>query len=816
MLEVVPFSCEWVTTVLNQAGCLLFYHPSEGIESREIRKVVYDTRRLLQKEEDAIFLALRGRQDGHRFISEAFQKGVRYFLVEHLPSEHSGATFWVVKDTLQALHAIARAKRQQMEGLVIAITGSNGKTIVKEWLYWILSRVGKQVYRAPRSFNSQLGVPLSLLQCPPDVEIAIFEAGISRQGEMKSLSDLLKPNLGIFTMLGTAHDEGFQSREQKLKEKLSLFETASHVIVQEKGGLKLLGEKAVVVEEKYRLKVEQQDEVILIQQDGKTWKIPSPLRAPWVAFNLSLVIGACLYLGVPMEEIVASLPDLPHVEMRMQVLMPHGNLWVINDTYNADFESFYHAFHYLVTQTHSPHTLVFTSLEEVGGQDRALHERIFTLISSHLEPSRVHYIGERWLDEARKYGFHVYSSVDDLLREVPYPFFQNLEGTILLKGARKYRLERLLPYLGNVHPYPRLEVDLEAMMNNLQRIHEIFPFGTKILLLLKAAAYGTGAWQIASFFESNEMIKLYGVAHVHEGVLLRKQGIKKPILVFIPGPIDPYFTFHLTPSVSSLAFLQALELEGRERKQTIPVHLEWDTGMSRLGFLPEQVEEVIAFCQSCQYVQVEGIFSHLTSADEAEEDEWTLHQIRIFRKIEEQFRENGFPHIVAHIQNSAGALRFPHEHFDMIRIGIGAYTPFTTASSFQEVVSLKAEIIRVQAYPRGGSVGYNRRFQSGRFLRVATINIGYADGVPYHLSNRGYQVVIRGRPAPLIGSICMDMCMADVTHIPEAKEGDEVLIFGKNEDVVLPLFKMAQMAGTIPYEILSKISSRVARFYIKP
>lgn len=821
MVEIEALICEWITNVLEKAGILCDTRIQRDNLFQAIEKIVYDTRYLLQSEEKALFVALRGKRDGHQYLKDAYEKGIRFFLVEHLDISLPGAVIWVVKDTLRALQELAKAKRQTFKALVIAITGSNGKTIVKEWIYWLLSCVGKSVYRAPRSFNSQLGVPLALLQCPSDVEVAIFEAGISRQGEMEKLANLITPEIGIFTNLGSAHDEGFSSRLQKLNEKLRLFKSCRQVIVKatEKKVCENLGEKALPVEEAFQLRIERNGDEIWIKHFGKVWHVPFPIQTSWVDFNLTLVLGLCLHLGISLEELIPFISQLPHVEMRMQILMPHGNLCIINDTYNADYESFYHAFHYLITRGIPPIYLFFTPLEEVGSRDRVLHERIFRLVQSHLRSENVYFIGGRWEELARQFGFQVYKSVDELLKEIPFPFFTNLEGTILLKGARRYRLERLLPYLGEVNSYPRLEIDLEAMAHNVKLIHSLFPERVKVILLLKASAYGVGAWQIASFFESQNYIMMYGVAHVHEGVFLRKHGIRKPILVLIPGPIEPYFTFNLTPAVSSLEFLKTLELEARARQQKLAVHLEWDTGMSRLGFLPDQIKDVLELCQSLQFVYVEGIFSHLTSADEVASDEWTKHQIKIFRQIEEAFRKNGFPHIVAHIQNSAGALRFPNEQFDAIRVGIGAYAPGfltgTTRLPFEEVATLKGQVIRVQNYPKGTSVGYNRRYKSNQRVRIATVNLGYADGIPYQLSNTKYHVVIRGQKVPLVGSICMDMCMVDVTRVSEIRVGDEVLFFGKQGDLVLPLHEMARLSATIPYDILCRISPRVARFYLK-
>ncbi len=767
-----------------------------GNSDKVITDIFYDSR-LIYKTSGGMFVALQGKIDGHKFLQEAYDKGIRIFLVSRKPPfRYEDATFLLVKNPLKALQKLASAHRKKIRGKVIGITGSNGKTIVKEWLYELLAK-SFNTYRSPKSFNSQLGVPLSLLACPMDAEIVLIEAGISRKGEMEILEKIIRPDYGIFTRLSSAHSENFASDEEKLREKLLLFQNVEKLFCLD---CRLKG-FPVISPENFSLKPHK----ILLENEEFEFPFSDKISLE----NGALALFVAKQLGVKNKDVREALLRLQPVEMRMQILN-YGNGLLINDAYNSDLQGFSDALSFWEQQNLFPRKfLVFTPLED---QRKNLQKRLFQIVSEKVPRQNAIFIGEKFREEARLYFDFVYDNVREFLLDFDLETLR--ESVLLLKGARKYRLETLIPYLIHSDETASFVIDLDKLQYNYRLFSENLE-NTKILVMLKAEAYGTGAWNVAKVLEKEPSLYGFAVATLGEALQLRKHHIRNKILVLFPSvSVEAFYDFDLMPAVGSFQYLERLGNFSEKEKKPLKIHLEFDTGMGRLGFPTKEAEKVLKLLKKFPYLKTEGIFTHLASAEDPKEDAFTRKQLSEFLKIKELFSRNKEMNVLFHALNSAGILRFGKKYpMEIARLGIGLYgvepVPHQKIG-LREIATLKTRILQIHEYPEGTSIGYNRTFFTRRKSRIATLGIGYADGIRRNLKN--YFFTLHGKKVPIVGKICMDMTMVDITEVPEAREGDEVLIFGENASSVQ---EFARAAETIPYEVLVSVSQRVRKVYLK-
>ncbi len=769
----------------------------------------YDTR-LISESKNALFIALRTeKDDGHRYIHEAYQKGIRCFLCEHsLP--YADVHALIVPNTWKALQSISAAHRKTFKGQVWGITGSNGKTIVKHWLSQLLDHVVIRHYRSPASFNSQLGVALSLLQAPVDCHYYLIEAGISKQGEMQRLAAMIQPNAGIFTNLGSAHDDGFPSRTIKMKEKMQLFSTTIPIVIHENyqfifqkhqfRSLYVVGNSS-----KAWLQYQSRWNKIHITHQGKTYVFELPFYEDFLHYNFVLALGAFVLSGGSIAALPKDLHFLQTPQMRLEVLSNHPRIRIVNDSYNADYESVMASFYYLKRQARPPWKAKVV-LTPVQGLSEERHGVLFRYACEHFGAQHCYFIGERFNEVAQQFFHNTYKNTEEFIRRITPEHFY--DSVLLLKGARKYRLERLIPYLTGFSKQNYLEVDLSAVKENLTKFIQRIG-GKEVILMLKAMGYGVGDWALAYHFQSHPKVKAFAVANVDEAIHLRRHSIEKQLLILMPELQYPevYWDFQLTPVIGNLDFLQRLSKVAYQKKAVLGVHLEIDTGMGRMGILPKQWEEAITLLQQHPYLHLEALCSHLPNADIEERDDFTFGQLEQF-KVFYRKTKRLFPGIYAHVLNSAGAWRFPHYAFDAVRLGIGllGYLP---NAPLKEALRLYATVIRVEKYPKFHGISYGHRFYTKKNIRIATIAIGYEDGLPRNLKN--YHVLLHGVEVPIVGAICMDMCMIAVPEELPAKVGDKVLIFGPEKS----LMDLAHHAQTIPNEILVRIGRRVSRWYVE-
>ncbi len=768
----------------------------QGDPDFPIQKFVFDTRRI-SRADGFMFLALKGKKrNGHDFISSAYAKGIRCFLVSEKVEKLKNAHVILVEDVLSSIQKIAKAHRRQFSYPVIAITGSNGKTMVKEGLYQILKSHFK-IIRSPRSYNSQLGVALSLLNMDTSFNLAIIEAGISKPGEMNALMEMIVPDICLFTHIGPAHDEGFSGRDEKIKEKITLAKNSSKIILHANEiRLKELLEAAY-----------PRKELILVDKnlsksfthDSEVFPIPQ---------NLDLCIETCMQLGLTREKIQQAILSSEGVSMRLEVEKGQRDCILINDSYSADLHSLETALQFLESQCgHRKKTLVLGPFEESGVSQKAMAKMIDTLCQQYGHEELL------WIDpvprdlDKLETTFRCFSSIQEVLT-----YFQMNpphSECILIKGPRKLGLEKLFHQLTSAAHNTVLEIDLDAMGDNLAYFSNLLESKTKIMAVIKAGAYGSGAIEVGEFLMERGVDYL-AVAKVNEGVALRKAGITAPIVILNPDDfsIHQLMEYHLEPEVYSIKQLLRLVEHGSE----LDIHLNIDTGMNRLGFKTEEMDELLNVLKDYT-IQVKSIFSHLSCSEDKDQNAFTLNQIDRFNKCYKYITDALDYLPLKHILNSSGILNFPDAQFDMVRIGLGLYGIDSTNNhtGLKKVHQLRSKIIQIKTVKTGESVGYGRDEILNSDKTIATIPIGYADGLLRNSGCANYACLVLGQDAPIIGRVSMDLTTIDVSHISEAKIDTEVIIFGQEK----PIEILAKANDTIPYEILSRISPRVKRLFIK-
>ncbi len=794
-----------------------------------IRNILFDSRKIISSG-DSVFFAIHGdRHNGHDFINELYEKGIRTFVVSDentFADIYPEANFILVKDSLVALQTLAAWHRKKFNIPVIGITGSNGKTIVKEWLYHVLA-LEKNIVRSPKSFNSQIGVPLSLWLMNRDNELGIFEAGISKPGEMKKLGNIILPDTGIFTNIGEAHQENFSTLKQKAEEKLKLFYSCKRIIyckdhdvvheaIQSCKDLENAELFSWSVKEKANL------QILNIQRENRKSKIQADYSGKRVSINIPFTDDASvenaihiwaylLQTGQFSERSAEQFRTLPPVAMRLELKKGKNNCTIINDSYNSDINSLSIALDMLNMQSqHSRKSVILSDMFQTGIEEQVLYNKISKLLS---QKDLTSFIGIGSALSRNQEIFRIpsqfFATTEEFLNKISEINFQH--EAILIKGSRPFQFEKISAALEEKKHRTRLEINLNALVENLNFYRSLLNENTKIMVMVKALSYGSGSYEIATILQY-QRVDYLGVAIADEGVELRNAGINIPIIVMNPEPesFDLMIHHRLEPEIYGFSILHAFN-QAVLRNQEIgyPVHLKIDSRMHRLGFQEKQIDDVIFFLNSNRNLMVKSVFSHLAASDEPPHDAFTREQISLFTRIADKI-QNELPNpFIRHILNSSGIERFPEAQFGMVRLGIGlyGYSPFN-ASKLRNVSSLKSTLLQIKKVDTDETIGYGRAGKSGEGKIIGIIPIGYADGLDRRLGNGVGKVLINHKFVPFVGNICMDMCMVDLNGI-EAHEGDEVLIFGDE----YPMQKLAEQLKTIPYEILTGVSERVKRIY---
>ena len=782
---------------------------------------------------ESLFFAIRtARNNGHNYIEELYQQNLRYFVVSEMHPEFeklTDAVFLQVNDTLLALQGLAAAHRASFHIPVIGITGSNGKTVIKEWLYQLL-HTDYRIVRSPRSYNSQIGVPLSVWALNENTELGIFEAGISEMHEMELLQPIIQPTIGIFTNLGEAHQENFSGLKQKCEEKLKLFTHAETLIYCSdnklveisiaqsdfKGKLFSWGKSNKSLMQILLVEKSANNTNVTLKYGGSESTVCIPFTDDASIENALQCVALMLHLGLKIDEIAKRILLLEAVAMRLEVKDGIRDCLIINDSYNSDLNSLSIAIDFLNQQATAKNlskTLILSDILQTGLSPIALYQIVSELIKNK-NIQRIVGIGteiSKQIDVFPDIIKDFFQTTEDFLKSSILRDFQH--EVILLKGSRKFHFEDISEKLELITHETILEVNLNALVDNLNYFRAKLHPETKVMCMVKAFAYGSGSVEVARTLQHHHCDYL-AVAVADEGAELRHEGIRIPIVVMNPekGSFGMIFDNKLEPEIYSFRLLDAFIISA-EKLGLIdyPIHIKIDSGMHRLGFEPKDMQQLLVRLKGQNQVKVRSVFSHLSGSDEAKFDVFTKQQIATFTACADQFSAAFSHHIMRHILNSAGIERFPESQFDMVRLGIGHFGISSLPEvNLKQVCALKTIILQIKDVKAGETIGYSRKgvFKDDR--RIAVIPIGYADGFDRKLGNGVGEVLINGKRAKVVGSVCMDLCMIDVTDI-ESKEGDQVEIFGDN----LTISEVAGWLKTISYEVLTSISRRVKRVYFQ-
>ena len=796
----------------------------EGIApDMEIDNVSIDSRSL-QNNAGTLFFALGGQnRDGHNYIDELITKGVLNFVVTRIPEGTSGkGNFFIVNDTLKALQDFAVYYRQLFHFPVIAVTGSSGKTIVKEWLNYLLSP-DYNIIRSPKSYNSQVGVPLSVIGINARHNLGIFEAGISLPGEMEKLEQIIRPDIGVLTNIGKAHDEGFSNRREKIREKLRLFSNADILIMQKNETVENELNASIKTftwsfEDGADVSISKSQSfgntALSISRGNISFEAIIPFDDEASVENAINSMMVLMHLGYSHDVIRERLAGLYPVELRLQVKNGMNGCTIIDDSYSSDYQSLKIALDFLEQhKTHSKKTIILSDVFQSGFDAEELYRKVANLLAGH-NISQVIGIGETISRKLADFpNFYPYATTQEFLAHYKATSFDN--ETILVKGARSFRFDEIVVFLEEKTHETVLEINLNAIIHNLNFYKSRLDPETKVMVMVKAFGYGSGSYEIAKAL-SHQKVDYLGVAFADEGIALRNAGITTPIIVMNPErtTFAAMAAYSLEPEIYSEKELRLfIAMAQQKNLSNYPIHIKLDTGMHRLGFMENQLDELIDILRNNNLVSVKSIFSHLSSSDVPEYRDFTLAQIAKFEAWSQKLMDALEIRPLRHILNTSGIYNYPQAQYDMVRLGIGLYGVGNDAkedSQLETVGTLKTVILQTKDILPGESIGYGRKFIAKENMRIATLPIGYADGIPRAWGNeRGY-VTANGKRAVITGTISMDMMMVDVTGI-DCKEGDRAVIFGESPTVT----EIAQALGTIPYEILTSISQRVKRVFYK-
>lgn len=822
-----------------------------------VEDILFDSRLLIDAENTLFFALNSGRNDGHKYIKDLYEKGVKAFVISRKNIEnydvkaqistlqqYCDAVFVVVDDTFVALQTLAAYHRTQFDIPVVGITGSNGKTVVKEWLYQILSP-SMSVCRSPKSYNSQIGVPLSVWQMNHTHDIAIFEAGISRPGEMEKLRDIIKPTIGVFTNIGAAHGKNFENVGQKIEEKLKLFaETNKLVYCSDNIEISSAVTNAQIPAFSWsktdknadlfvsEINITDKTNIFAIYQNKKL-NITIPFIDNASIENAINCWCVALLLNVPNEQIAERMAHLEVVEMRMELKAGVRNCLIINDSYNNDRNALAIALDFMNAQHHDNKVLILSDILQSEQKEEDLYKDIAQLIenkgvdtfigigpaiSKNMDKACLVPTGQDVSSSKDKACLiqYFYKSTSDFLNNHPMKLFEN--QIVLLKGARSFEFERIMKVLQQKSHETVLEINLDNLIKNLNYYRGKLKKETKMMVMVKAFAYGSGNYEVSNALAFHHVDYLT-VAYADEGVDLRNRGIKLPIMVMTPetNTFDTIILNDLEPDIYSFRCLSQLEDAinqlDRPLGKPVGIHIKVDTGMHRLGFLPEEIDTLIERVKANPSLRIMSVFSHFATSDMPEEDGFVKHQIEQFELMSSKIVA-AFPYkIMRHLLNTAGITRFTEYQYDMVRLGIGVYGVAVVdedRGKLHNVMSLKSTIKQIKEYGPGETIGYGRHGKITKPSRIAVIPIGYADGLRRQLGNGKACFWVNGKPAPIIGNICMDLTMIDVTGI-DCQEDDTAVLFDDNH----PIEIIAEACDTIPYEIMTRISQRVKRIYTK-
>lgn len=810
-----------IATIID-GKILQHYHDSV------IEQLLTDSRKV-HSPASSLFFTLKGpRRDGNAFIAELYQRGVKNFVISEKinVTDFPEGNFILVVDALEALQRLAAFHRKQFNIPVVGITGSNGKTIVKEWLYQLLQEKFN-IVRSPKSYNSQIGVPLSVWQMNEHHELAIFEAGISEPGEMEKLEKIIQPTIGILTNIAEAHSENFANREEKLTEKLKLFSRARKVISKGddawvtsqvmKAGLKNFSWGRNKHSDLQVLSVEctnGQTEITLSHK-LESFSLHIPFTDDGSIENAITCCSLMLVVGIERPFIQEKMKHLQPVSMRLELKKAINQCSIINDSYSADLSSLTIALNFLDQQSAgSKRTVILSDFLQSGLKEDKLYHEIAVLLQHH-QVTKVIGIGKNisaYLETNNKATYQFYNSTEDFLQQFRSSLFK--DETILIKGARVFLFEKIVHALEQKVHQTVLEINLNALVHNLNEYQKLLDPSTRMMAMVKAFAYGSGGAEIAGILQYHKVDYL-GVAYADEGVELRKAGINLPVMIMNPeeSTFDAIVENNLEPDIYSFEILRQFDAYLKQSGlRHYPVHIEVETGMNRLGFNLNEIEKLGSVLTQTDSFNVKTVFSHLAASEDPLQDDFTMQQHKEFVEATIELEKILGYRFTKHIANSAAIIRHPLLQMDMVRLGIGMYgvDPAATGSlELMQVAMLKSTIAQIKHIKKGESVSYNRKGVVARDSIIATIRIGYADGYLRRLGNGVGKILILGQLAPVIGTVCMDMTMVDITDIAGVREGDEVIIFGGE----LSIDQIAEWAGTIPYEIMTGISQRVKRVY---
>ena len=801
-----------------------------GTADAQIGWLLTDSRSLIFPETTLFFAIQTSRNDGHKYIRQLYQRGVRNFVVKSLPENkdlYVGANFLKTMDPLKSLQRLAERHREEFSLPVIGITGSNGKTIVKEWLNQLLSSE-MVITRSPRSYNSQIGVPLSVWLINEHSQMGIFEAGISQNGEMQALQTIIQPTIGLLTNIGKPHQENFESLSQKCKEKLRLFKECQILIYNEDEDVvrtcvddcsysftrfawSMSNPKAELYIPKI-IKQNSSTEIHYIYKEKEQY-LTIPFIDDASVENAIHCLAVCLFLQLDSDKLQQRMASLEPVAMRLEVKEGVRGCTLINDSYNSDLKSLEIALDFMNRRQNRDgrqQILFLSDILQSGVPAEELYQSVADLLQSY-QIHRIIGVGpeiSRYIDKFQM-EHEVFSSTEELLASGLINCLQDV--VILIKGAHSFRFDLLSEQLSLKVHETTLEVNLNALVANYNHYRNYLKPETKMVCMVKASAYGSGSIEVAKTLQDHQVDYL-AVAVADEGVALRKGGIHSNIMIMNPEmtAFKDMFDYELEPEVYNFRLLKALVHAAEKEGIThFPIHVKIDTGMHRLGFNPDEVSELVAFLKSQSAVIPRSVFSHFVGSDGDDFNEFTQKQFAIFDKASSELQGAFLHKILRHICNTAGIERFPQYHLDMVRLGLGLYgiDPYNN-QMLDQVSSLRTTILQIRNISAGETVGYSRKGILKRDSRIAALPIGYADGLDRHLGCGKAYCLVNGCKAYYVGNICMDVCMIDVTDIP-CKEGDEAVIFGDE----LPVTTLSDILGTIPYEVLTSISERVKRVY---
>jgi len=781
--------------------------------------------RSLQNDKNTLFFALKGKyNDAHTYIDLLLERGIENFVVSKIPQNTNKGNYILVRNVLEALQDFAMNHRQSFNFPIVGITGSNGKTIVKEWLNFLLVP-DYNIARSPKSYNSQIGVPLSILGINEYHNFGIFEAGISQKNEMRQLERIILPTIGILTNIGDAHNDGFSTKNEKINEKIKLFKNVEVLIFQENDDI----EKALIPHQTKRFcwSFSDRKKAVFIKKnvskkatffcfnfENQEFNVEIPFTDDASIENAINAMMVLLYLRYDKSIIESRMKELYPIEMRLKIKNGINNTTLIDDSYISDFQSLKIALDFLEQQKQHPKKKVILSdILQSGKEETELYKKVAELLIQN-QISEVIGIGKNIATLSIFFeNTKIYLDTKTFLNSFNRSDFSN--ETILIKGARSFRLEEVISVLEEKKHQTVLEINLNAITHNLNHFKSKLNPSTKIMVMIKAFGYGSGSFEIAKLLEYHKVSYL-GVAFADEGIALRGANVSIPIMIMNPEPssFSALISNRLEPEIYSLEELQIFRSVLEKNKiKNYPIHIKLDTGMHRLGFEEKDLQQLINYLhENNDFFDIKSVFSHLSGSDSEEFREFTLLQFDLFKKLSDRIKQELKTNPICHICNTSAISNYSEMQMDMVRLGIGLYGISNNENQLkylENVGTLKSVILQIKEIKIGESLGYSRGFIAQKPMRTATIPIGYADGIPRILSEKFY-VLINDQKAPIVGNICMDTLMVDVSEIT-CNQGDTVIVFGQNPKVT----EIAKVAKTIPYEILAGISHRVKRVFCR-